>query len=230
MTPKFLLKKVMNKNITWAELLASEKQKAYFSSILQYIKQERGAGKEIYPEDSEMFSAFDETPYENVKIVILGQDPYHGQGQAHGLSFSVKPGIVLPPSLKNIYKELQADLSIPISSNGCLTQWANQGVLLLNTSLSVERGKPQSHANIGWTGFTDAVIQLLNDSQSPIVFLLWGAHAQNKASLITNTHHLILKAAHPSPFSAYRGFFGCKHFSKANDFLQSQGRGIVEWG
>lgn len=215
--------------MTWADILASEKQQPYFKSILQLIQQERDAGKEIYPANTEIFAAFKETPFNEVKVVILGQDPYHGPGQAHGLSFSVKPGIALPPSLKNIYKELHNDLSIPIPAHGCLTKWAKQGVLLLNTSLSVERGKPQSHAGIGWTRFTDTVIQKLNDYSESLVFLLWGAHAQNKRYLITNTKHLILTAAHPSPFSVHRGFFGCRHFSKANDFLRTKGRGSINW-
>ncbi|MDP3560098.1 MAG: uracil-DNA glycosylase [Legionellaceae bacterium] len=214
---------------TWADILGNEKSQPYFQAILQFIAQEKTAGKIIYPADDAIFSAFKETPYDQVKVVLLGQDPYHGPGQAHGLSFSVQPGVKPPPSLKNIFKELNADLNIPIPAHGHLKKWANQGVLLLNTSLSVEQSQPQSHSKIGWTTFTDTVIQKLNDYPQPLVFLLWGAHAQNKMSLIHNTSHLVLTAAHPSPFSVHRGFIGCRHFSKANTFLQSIGREPIDW-
>jgi len=214
---------------TWTDVLADEKTQPYFQSILQFLAQERRAGKTIYPPQKEIFNAFRETPYHQVKVVILGQDPYHGPGQAHGLSFSVQPNIKLPPSLRNIFQELHNDLKLPMATQGCLSKWAAQGVLLLNTALSVERGQPQSHAHIGWTTFTDNVIRKLNHHPEPLVFLLWGAHAQSKQTLLDEQRHLVLIAAHPSPFSAHRGFLGCRHFSKANDFLMSKGREPIDW-
>jgi uracil-DNA glycosylase len=219
----------MESVMTWTDVLGEEKSKPYFQSILQLLAQERALGKVIYPTQNELFSAFKETAYAEVKVVILGQDPYHGPRQAHGLSFSVQPGIKPPPSLKNIFQELNSDLNIPIPPHGCLNQWAKAGVLLLNTSLSVEQSKPQSHANIGWSTFTDTVIHKLNDHPKPLVFLLWGAHAKNKGALISNKKHLVLTAAHPSPFSVHQGFYGCRHFSKANAFLEAQGRGPIDW-
>lgn len=215
--------------MTWTDLLSEEKNKPYFKSILAFIEKERKANKDIYPPQNEIFQAFKETPLDKVKVVLLGQDPYHGPGQAHGLSFSVQPGVRLPPSLRNIYQELQNDLNIPPATHGCLTAWARQGVLLLNTSLSVERGKPQSHAQIGWTTFTDHVIRQLNNYPKPLVFLLWGAHAQSKQVFLDSPNHLVLTAPHPSPFSAHRGFLGCRHFSKTNAFLQQQGQSIIQW-
>lgn len=214
---------------TWADVLGDEKTQPYFKSILQFLEQEKAAGKTIYPAQNELFNAFKETPYEQVKVVILGQDPYHGPGQAHGLSFSVKLGVKPPPSLKNIFQELKNDLNLPIPNHGCLQKWANQGVLLLNTSLSVEQNQPQSHSKIGWTTFTDNVIKKLNHHARPLVFLLWGAHAKNKSVLIHDKKHLVLTAAHPSPFSVHQGFFGCRHFSKANAFLVAQGREPIDW-
>ncbi|MDP3704621.1 MAG: uracil-DNA glycosylase [Legionellaceae bacterium] len=214
---------------TWTDILADEKTQPYFKSILQFLLQEKQAGKTIYPSQSNLFKAFKETLYHQVKVVILGQDPYHGPGQAHGLSFSVQPNVALPPSLKNIFKELNNDLNIPIPKQGCLSKWAKQGVLLLNTSLSVERGQPQSHAKIGWTTFTDHVIRKLNDHPESLVFLLWGAHAHSKIPWLDDQKHLVLSAAHPSPFSAHRGFLGCQHFSKANAFLISKGREPIKW-
>jgi len=214
---------------TWADMLADEKAKPYFQSIMHFLVEEEKAGKVIYPAQNDLFSAFQETPFDQVKVVILGQDPYHGPGQAHGLSFSVQPGIKIPPSLKNIYQELYSDLNIPIPTHGCLLNWASQGVLLLNTSLSVEQGKPQSHAKVGWTRFTDKVIETLNHHEQPLVFMLWGAHAKNKRELITEQKHLILTAPHPSPFSVYQGFYGCRHFSQANAFLTKNGREAVRW-
>ena len=216
-------------SISWSDVLGPEKEKPYFKSILKFLEQESAAGKTIYPAQTDLFSAFKETAYEDVKVVILGQDPYHGPGQAHGLAFSVQSHVPPPPSLKNIFKELHSDLNLSIPQQGCLKKWASQGVLLLNTSLSVERGQPQSHANIGWTTFTDQVIKTLNDHPQALIFLLWGAHAQGKAGLIDATKHLVLTAAHPSPFSAHRGFLGCRHFSKANAFLEKQGRETVDW-
>lgn len=219
----------MLSSLTWADVLGAEKKQGYFNSILQFLAEEKAAGKVIYPPQDELFSAFKETTYDQVKVVILGQDPYHGKGQAHGLSFSVKPGIKPPPSLKNIFQELKSDLNVPIPPHGCLKKWANQGVLLLNTSLSVEEAKPQSHAKIGWTTFTDRVMEKLNEHPQALVFLLWGAHAKNKGALIDRQRHLVLTAAHPSPFSVYQGFYGCKHFSHANAFLISKGREPIDW-
>lgn len=215
--------------VTWADILGEEKTQPYFNSILHFLNEEKSAGKIIYPPKNELFNAFKETAYEDVKVVILGQDPYHGPGQAHGLSFSVQPGVKPPPSLKNIFQELHADLNLPVPNHGCLQQWAKQGVLLLNTSLSVEQNKPQSHAKIGWTIFTDNVIRKLNHHEQPLVFLLWGAHAKSKKVLITEKKHLVLTAAHPSPFSVHQGFFGCRHFSKANTFLEAHGRKPIDW-
>lgn len=214
----------------WSTLLSAEKEKPYFKAIINYLKAERAAKKTIYPETSDLFNAIKYTPFETVKVVILGQDPYHGPKQAHGLAFSVQAGVPLPPSLKNIFQELQQDLNIPKPQEGSLEHWATQGVLLLNSILSVEAGKPQSHANIGWQQFTDHVIRCLNQHPEGIVFLLWGAHAQQKAALITNPRHQILKAPHPSPLSAHRGFLGCRHFSKANELLKKMGRTPIVWG
>lgn len=220
---------VEKQNNTWADVLGDEKGKPYFKDILSFLAQEKSAGKTIYPPQNELFSAFKETSYDEVKVVLLGQDPYHGPGQAHGLSFSVNMGIKPPPSLVNIFQELKNDLQLPFPAHGFLKKWANQGVLLLNTSLSVERGKPQSHAHIGWTQFTDTVIKKLNQHPHPLVFLLWGSHAKNKRPLIDEKKHLVLLAAHPSPFSAHNGFLGCRHFSKANAFLQEHGRQPIDW-
>ena len=220
---------VANSTTSWADILGEEKTKPYFVSILQFLDQERKAGKIIYPPVNEFFSAFKETPYDQVKVVILGQDPYHNPGQAHGLSFSVQPGVKPPPSLRNIFQELKTDLNVPIPNHGYLKKWANQGVLLLNTSLSVEQNLPQSHAKIGWTTFTDNVIRKLNDYPQSLVFLLWGSHAKNKSVFITNKNHLILTSVHPSPLSAHQGFFGCKHFSQANTFLKTHGRQPIDW-
>ncbi|BCA93939.1 uracil-DNA glycosylase [Legionella antarctica] len=214
---------------TWRDIIGDEKKQPYFQSILQFLTQEQQAGKVIYPEKNDLFNAFKETAYEQVKVVILGQDPYHGPGQAHGLSFSVNPGVKPPPSLKNIFQELKNDLNMPIPNHGCLKKWAAQGVLLLNTSLSVEQNKPQSHAKIGWTIFTDNVIRKLNHCSHSLVFLLWGAHAKNKSILIREKKHLVLTAAHPSPFSVHQGFYGCRHFSKANSFLKANGREPIDW-
>ncbi len=215
--------------VTWADILDNEKTQPYFKSILQFLADEKEAGKIIYPTENELFSAFKETPYDQVKVIILGQDPYHGPGQAHGLSFSVKPGVKPPPSLRNIFQELKNDLNISIPTHGCLKKWANQGVLLLNTALSVEQGQPQSHAKIGWTIFAENIIQKLNNHPKPLVFLLWGAHAKNKRVLIDEKKHLVLTAAHPSPFSAHQGFYGCRHFSKSNAFLEAHGRVPIDW-
>ncbi len=209
--------------------LACEKQQPYFQSILQFLKSEQAAGKKIYPASTDLFNAFKYTPLDQVKVVILGQDPYHGPDQAHGLCFSVKPGIAPPPSLKNIFQELKSDLGLPIPTHGCLEHWAKQGVFLLNTVLSVEASKPQSHAKIGWETFTDKVIHLLNDHGQGIVFLLWGAFAQQKGQIIDTTRHPVLKTVHPSPLSAHRGFLGCRHFSKTNQLLRDAGKAEIDW-
>ncbi|MBQ3069301.1 MAG: uracil-DNA glycosylase [Clostridia bacterium] len=212
----------------WDALLADEFQKDYYLQLRRFLKSEYAA-QTVYPDMYHIFNALQSTSYSDVKAVILGQDPYHGPGQAHGLCFSVQKGIVPPPSLQNIFKELQSDLGLPIPSHGELTSWTKQGVLLLNTVLTVRQGLPNSHRNKGWEQFTDRVIELLNARETPMVFLLWGANAGAKAALITNPAHRILKTVHPSPLSAHRGWFGCKHFSKANAFLQSVGQSPIDW-
>ena len=214
---------------TWKDAIGEDKQKDYFQHILQYVQNERKAGKIIYPPQNEVFSAFALTEFSAVKVVILGQDPYHGPNQAHGLSFSVKPGIAPPPSLMNIYKELAQDVGFQIPQHGYLVDWAKQGVLLLNTVLTVEQGKAHSHANIGWEQFTDKVIHQLNQHRENLVFLLWGSHAQKKGQFIDRSRHCVLTAPHPSPLSAHRGFLGCRHFSKTNDYLRQQDIEQIEW-
>lgn len=215
---------------TWRSVLRTEAESDYFKNIRGFIKQERESGKTIYPPDEDIFNALHLTPLNKVKVVILGQDPYHGPGQAHGLCFSVKPGIRPPPSLINIFKELSKDLILSIPKNGCLTKWAEQGVLLLNAVLTVEDGKPGSHAEIGWQKFTDSVINEVNKNLTGVVFLLWGAYAQKKSQAIDSTKHHILTAPHPSPLSASRGFLGCRHFSKTNELLRLQGDTEIDWG
>lgn len=214
---------------TWKEILRNEFSQPYFESLAMFLKQEKANQKIIYPKGSEIFNAYYQTPYPNVRVVILGQDPYYGEGQAHGLAFSVNDGVALPPSLKNIYKEIQDDLGIESPKSGNLTRWAKQGVFLLNTCLTVEKNKAFSHKDKGWEKFTDATIKALNEKKEPVVFILWGRPAQSKEKFITNTHHLVLKAAHPSPLSANNGFFGCKHFSKTNEFLKKQGIEPIQW-
>lgn len=214
---------------SWKEALRAEFEQPYMQQLREFLRQEYAAGKEIYPPGPLIFSALNSTPLDQVKVVILGQDPYHGPGQAHGLCFSVQPGVPTPPSLVNIYKELQRDLNLPIPAHGYLQSWAEQGVLLLNTTMTVQRGNAASHAKKGWESFTDRIIQLVSERQSNVVFLLWGAHAQSKQKLIDGTKHLVLKSVHPSPLSAYRGFIGCGHFSHANRFLQQHGMKPVEW-
>ena len=206
-------------NNDWAEALKEEYKKPYYRELYKKVNEEYQT-HEIFPPSDEIFSAFHLTPLKDVKVVILGQDPYHNNGQAHGLSFSVKPGVDIPPSLVNIYKELHDDLGCYIPNNGYLVKWAEQGVLLLNTVLTVRAHQANSHRGIGWEEFTDAAIRVLNAQDRPIVFLLWGRPAQNKKPMLTNPNHLILEAPHPSPLSAYRGFFGCRHFSQANEFLR----------
>ncbi|MTT30892.1 uracil-DNA glycosylase [Terrilactibacillus sp. BCM23-1] len=212
----------------WAEELNSEFEKPYYKDLRTKLKEEYET-KIIYPDMYDLFNALNETPYDKVKVVILGQDPYHGPNQAHGLSFSVKPGVRKPPSLQNVFKELHDDLGYPIPEHGCLIEWAKRGVLLLNTVLSVRKGEPNSHKNLGWEQFTDHVIQSLNKREKPIVFILWGRHAQNKRGLITNKAHHIIASPHPSPFSAHRGFFGSHPFSKTNQFLESVGEEPINW-
>lgn len=209
-------------------LLDPEFEKEYYKQLHNFLAQEYRS-RTIYPDMYEIFSTLQCTAYSDVKVVILGQDPYHGPGQAHGFSFSVKPGIDIPPSLQNIYKELASDLGCYIPKTGYLKKWADQGVLMLNAVLTVRAGQANSHKGMGWEIFTDRVIELLNEREKPVVFLLWGRNARNKKALITNPNHLVLEAAHPSPLSAYNGFFGCRHFSKANDFLQSHGMTPVDW-
>lgn len=214
---------------SWKEALKDEFQKSYFEQIVMFLKHEKALGKTIYPAGNLIFNAFDKTPFGNVKVVILGQDPYHGPGQAHGLCFSVQKGVKPPPSLVNIYKEMQKDIGISIPETGDLTPWAESGVLLLNAMLTVRNGEPASHSKIGWESFTDAVIRKVSDLKEGVVFMLWGKFAQDKQVLIDATKHHILKAAHPSPFSADKGFYGCRHFSKANELLMKQGKEPVNW-
>lgn len=212
----------------WDEILAEEFQQDYYKRIRYWLKKEY-AEQTIYPPMNDIFNALRYTAYADVKAVLLGQDPYHGPGQAHGLCFSVQPGVAPPPSLQNIFKELQSDLGITPPQGGTLTPWAQHGVLLLNTVLTVRRGQANSHKNIGWTTFTDHVIKKLNAREKPIVFLLWGGNARAKKSLITAPQHLILECPHPSPLSAYNGFFGCRHFSKCNAFLEANGIEPIDW-
>ncbi len=214
---------------SWKKELQIEFDKPYFAQIVQFIKQEKAAGKTIFPKGEDMFAAFNTTPFNKIKVVVLGQDPYHGQGQAHGLCFSVQKDMIIPPSLKNIYKELAADIGFVPPDHGCLSAWAEQGVFMLNASLTVEQANPNSHSKIGWATFTDAVIKLISARRENIVFLLWGKFAQAKMLYIDHQKHHILTAAHPSPFSAYNGFYGCKHFSKTNDYLKSFGKEVINW-
>lgn len=214
---------------SWKSQLGEEFSRPYFQQIVLHLKTERAAGKTIYPPGSLIFQAFSLTPFEKVKVVIIGQDPYHGAGQAMGLSFSVPNGVTLPPSLLNIYKELRQDIGLPIPSHGNLSTWAAQGVLLLNAALTVRANEPNSHAQIGWHDFTDAVIRKISEQREGVVFMLWGRFAQEKQLLIDGLKHLVLKAAHPSPFSADKGFFGCNHFSKANEYLVKMGEDPIDW-
>lgn len=213
----------------WKEFFYIEKQKPYFRSILDFVAAERKAGKVIYPEDGQVFSAFEMTPLENVRVVILGQDPYHGPGQAHGLAFSVLSGVRVPPSLKNIFKEIRNDIGCDIPPDGCLDAWARRGVLLLNSVLTVESGEPASHAGVGWEEFTDQVVNILNDRSKGLVFLLWGAYAQKKGRYINRDKHLVLGTSHPSPLSAHRGFLGCRHFSKTNAWMTGRASEPIDW-
>lgn len=214
---------------SWKKALGREFESPYMQQLREFLIAEKGDGKLIFPKGTEYFRALDLTPLGRVRVVILGQDPYHGAGQAHGLCFSVQPGVRIPPSLINIYKELQSDLGIPPASHGFLESWARQGVLLLNSVLTVEEARAGAHQGRGWERFTDAVIRAVNDECDNVVFLLWGSYAQKKAAFVDTKRHLVLKAPHPSPLSAHNGFFGCRHFSKANDFLVSRGLDPIDW-
>lgn len=214
---------------SWKEVLKDEFSKPYFQQVVLHLKTEKSQGKVIYPPGPYIFNAFNSTPVDHVKVVILGQDPYHGPGQAHGLCFSVQNGVPPPPSLINIFKELHDDIGVEIPNHGNLTHWAEQGVFLLNASLTVRAGEPMSHAKIGWATFTDTVIRRISDLKAHVVFMLWGKFAQEKKILIDETKHLVLKAAHPSPLSAHAGFLGSRHFSKANEWLISKGIDPVDW-
>jgi uracil-DNA glycosylase len=214
---------------SWKEILSQEFSKSYFLQLVNFLKTERAAGKIVYPPGQLIFNAFNTTPFDKVKVLILGQDPYHGPGQAHGLCFSVPNGIVPPPSLINIFKELQSDIGLVPPKHGNLTHWAEQGVMLLNASLTVRANEPMSHANIGWAEFTNTVISKISALKKNVVFILWGKFAQEKQALIDETRHYLLKAAHPSPFSADKGFFGCRHFSKTNEWLVGHGIDPIDW-
>lgn len=215
---------------SWKPVLQQEFDKPYFEALIDFLKQEKAAGKTIFPPGPQIFAAFDYTAFNDVRVVIIGQDPYHGQGQAHGLCFSVNKGIAVPPSLQNIYKEIKTDIEgFETPNHGDLSHWAKQGVLMLNATLTVEKDKAGSHQGKGWEAFTDAVIKVVSTQKENVVFILWGKFAQSKARLIDETKHLILMAAHPSPFSAYNGFFGCKHFSKTNHYLKQHQSQIINW-
>lgn len=213
---------------SWDEILKEEYDKEYFKKIAQFINKEYKE-KIIFPQKSKILRALNLTKYEDVKVVILGQDPYHGEGEANGLAFAVSNGIKLPPSLKNIYKELNEDLDVPIANVGNLECWAREGVLLLNAVLTVEKDKPASHKNLGWEQFTDAIIKKINEKNTPVVFILWGNFARSKKTLITSSKHYVIESPHPSPFSARNGFFGSKPFSKANEFLKQTGQKEIDW-
>lgn len=216
-------------NPSWLEQLQQEFSQAYMQQLRDFLLLEKQQGKRIYPKGEQMFAALNAVDFDQVKVVILGQDPYHGEGQAHGLSFSVPKGVALPPSLQNIYKELASDLGIAMPSHGNLQAWADQGVLLLNSVLTVEHGLAASHQGKGWERFTDAIIDRLNQREQPLIFMLWGSYAQKKGAKINQAKHLVLTAPHPSPLSAYRGFFGCRHFSQANQYLRSQALAEINW-
>ena len=214
---------------SWRERLSGEFDQPYMAELKRFLVAERQRGKRIFPKGSEWFRALDLTPLEQVRVAILGQDPYHGPGQAHGLCFSVQPGVQPPPSLVNIFRELETDLGIPPARHGFLEHWAKHGVLLLNSVLTVEMGRAASHREQGWERFTDRIIREVNAKAEPVVFMLWGSYAQKKAAFVDTSRHLVLKAPHPSPLSAHAGFFGCKHFSKANAFLQAKGLPPIDW-
>ncbi|WP_036138168.1 uracil-DNA glycosylase [Luteibacter sp. 9135] len=214
---------------SWKERIGTYLDRPDMLALSHFLREEKAAGKAIFPPGPEIFNAFAHTPFDRVRVVILGQDPYHGPGQAHGLSFSVRPGVRVPPSLQNMFKEIEDSLGIPRPDHGCLTPWADQGVLLLNAVLTVEAGQAASHQGKGWEGFTDAAIDALNREREGLVFLLWGSHAQKKGQLIDGKRHLILRSVHPSPLSAHRGFMGCGHFAKTNAYLASRGEAPIDW-
>ncbi len=214
---------------SWKQVLAQEFEADYMLALRQFLLQQKTQGKRIFPPGGEIFNALNSTPFTSCKVIILGQDPYHGPNQAHGLCFSVKPGVPIPPSLANIYKELHSDLGCQPPGHGCLNHWARQGVLLLNAVLTVEAGKAASHQGKGWERFTDRVVSLLNQQRSRLVFLLWGSYAQKKGAIIDRDRHLVLQSPHPSPLSASRGFFGNRHFSKANAYLSASGVQPIDW-
>ena len=226
MNSKF--KRTIKLEKSWLKELELEFELSYMQELKLFLQSEKKRGKKIFPKGEYMFKALNLTPLDKVKVVILGQDPYHGSGQAHGLCFSVPEGVRIPPSLQNIFKELQSDLGLSIPSSGCLESWAEQGVLLLNSILSVEKGLANSHSSKGWELFTDSVISMVNEKKS-VVFMLWGGYAAQKGKSIDSTRHLVLKSAHPSPLSAHRGFFGNRHFSKCNQFLESKGISPIDW-
>ncbi|WP_341939545.1 uracil-DNA glycosylase [Marinimicrobium sp. C2-29] len=213
----------------WLSALEPEFQQSYMQKLKEFLRSEKQQGKVIYPASKNIFNAFNSAPLDRVKVVVLGQDPYHGPGQAHGLCFSVQPGVAPPPSLKNMFKELNRDLGCPIPAHGYLQSWADQGVLLLNATLTVEQGQAGSHQRQGWEPFTDRAIEVLNRERDGLVFMLWGSYAQKKAQLLDSSRHLILKSSHPSPLSAHRGFLGCGHFSTANDYLRDRGETPIQW-
>lgn len=214
---------------SWRRVIGAEFDQPYMQALQAFLRQEKALGKVIYPPESLIFNAFNHTPFEQVRVVIIGQDPYHGEGQAHGLSFSVPAGVALPPSLQNIFKEIQQDLAISMSGKGDLSAWAAQGVLLLNATLTVEHGLAGSHQKRGWEQFTDAAIAALNQYRQGLVFVLWGSYAQRKGQMIDRQRHLVLSSVHPSPLSAHRGFFGNQQFSRINDYLQQQGQAPINW-
>ena len=219
----------INLHPEWLDALATEFEQDYMKQLRAFLLERSGAGAVIYPPGKQIFNALDSTPLSQVKVVILGQDPYHGPGQAHGLCFSVQPGVPAPPSLVNVFKEIQADLGLPVPGHGHLQAWAERGVLLLNAVLTVERGKAGAHQGKGWERFTDAVVRAVHERRDNVAFLLWGSQAQKKGAGIDQGRHLVLKAPHPSPLSAHRGFLGCRHFSKANQWLESRGVEPVDW-
>ena len=214
---------------SWLARLGAEFEQPYMENLRAFLQAEKRAGKRIFPRGSEFFNAFAHTPLDRVKVVILGQDPYHGEGQAHGLCFSVRPGVQVPPSLQNIFKEIHDELGLPIPGHGHLTAWADRGVLLLNSVLSVECARAASHQGQGWETFTDRVIDVINREREGVVFMLWGSYAQRKGAIIDTGRHCVLKAPHPSPLSAHRGFFGCGHFRAANDYLRARGQEPIDW-
>jgi uracil-DNA glycosylase len=216
-------------NASWRQKLDDQFQADYMQALRQFLLAEKVLGKHIFPPGDEIFSALNATDFDAVKVVILGQDPYHGPRQAHGLCFSVKPGVQVPPSLKNIYKELQADVDFEVPSHGCLQDWAQQGVLLLNAVLTVQAGQAASHQGKGWERFTDAIVGLLNKEREGLIFMLWGSYAQKKGAIVDRDRHLVLQSPHPSPLSASRGFFGNHHFSRANSYLESKGKRAIDW-